>query len=245
MEKEIKIKISDKLSIYGMLNGSPNKPLFIIIHGLLGNMDEEFYVSATNWFGKNGFSTFRLNLFGYQKDARQLMDCSISTHGSDLDLVIRHFRKLGFKKIFVAGHSFGGLVIIKSIEQDFDGAILWDPSYKISFKKGSDDFPSGKYLKNIEGYLMRWGINVVIGKKMVEETETLPWDSITENFRKPLKIIVAGKGELGEAKKYLNKLKSKKELKVVSGATHYFNDKKGMQEQVFEISEKWFKSFYK
>ncbi len=133
MEKNIKIKLSKEFSLYlyGKFSGSFDQPLFIIVHGLPGNMDEDFYYSATRWFEKHGFSTFRFNLYDYRKGARQLMDCTLKTHGADLDIAVRYFRKHGVKKIFVAGHSFGGLTILCSHDQNFDGAVLLDPSYGI------------------------------------------------------------------------------------------------------------------
>lgn len=245
MGKKIKIKLSKKFSLYGKFSGSFNQPLFIIVHGLLGNMDENFYHSAVRWFGKHGFSTFRFNLFGHQKDARQLMDCTLKTHSADLDTVVRYFRKRGVKKIFVVGHSFGGLVILCSRDQNFDGAVLWDPSYKISFTKTIYGFPGGKYIKEVNGYLMRWGINVVIGKAMAKEVDSLQWNLITKNFKVPFKIIIAGKGALRNAKEYLNSTKVEKDLMIVKRATHYFNDKKGMQDKIFKASERWFKKFMK
>lgn len=208
-------------------------------------MDEEFYHSAIRWFKKRGFSTFRFNLYDYHKDARQLMDCTLRLHGSDLDVVVCYFRKRGVKKIFVAGHSFGGLTIFSSLKQDFDGAVFWDPSYKISFKKAAYGFPGGKYVKEVNGYLMRWGVNLIIGKAMAEEIDSFPWNSISRNFKAPFKIIIAGKGLLIGSKKYLNNARAEKNLMVIKGATHYFNDREGMQEKVFKASEAWFKKFMK
>ena len=245
MEKKIKIRLSKKFSLYGKFSGSFNKPLFVVVHGLPGNMDEEFYHSAVRWFGKRGFSTFRFNLYGHQKDARQLMDCTLKIHASDLDTVVSYFRKRGVKKVFVTGHSFGGPTILSSRNQDFDGAVFWDPSYKISFKKKVHGFQSGKYIKEIDGYLMKWGMNVIIGKALAEEVDSFPWDSISRNFKVPLKVIIAGKGLLKGAKKYLNSARVKKDLMIMKGATHYFNDQEGMQEKVFKASEEWFRKFSK
>ncbi|MBI2278665.1 MAG: alpha/beta fold hydrolase [Candidatus Brennerbacteria bacterium] len=245
MEKNLKIKLSKEFSLYGKFSGSFNQPLFIIAHGFSGNMDEEFYRLATYWFGKHGFSTFRFNFYGHQKDARQLMNCTLKTHSTDFDTIVRYFRKRGVRKVFVVGHSFGGLVIFCSRNQDFDGAVLWDPSYKISFTKTMFGFPGGKYIKEINGYLMKWGVNLIIGKVMAKEIDSLQWDSIAKNFKVPFKIILAGKGALKGTKKYLNNAKVEKDLMIVEGATHYFNDRDGMQEKVFKSSEEWFRKFIK
>ena len=243
MEKDLKIKLSKRFSVYGKFSGSFKQPLFITVHGLPGNMDEELYCSATSWFSRHGFSTFRFNLYSHQKDARQLMNCTLKTHSADFDAVVRYFRKRGMRKVFIAGHSFGGLTILYSRNQDFDGAVLWDPSYKISFTKKAYGLPGGKYVKGINGYLMKWGVNVVVGKAMAEEIDSLPWDSIAKNFKAPVKIILAGNGMLRKARKYLNGVKTEKDLLVVKGATHYFNDQERMRERVFKASEVWFRKF--
>ena len=243
MERNVKIKLTRTLFLYGKLSGSLRQPLCIIVHGLPGSMDEDFYHLATRWFGKHGFSTFRFNLYGYQKNARQLMHCSLKTHGSDLDAVVHYFRKRGARKVFVAGHSFGGLTILSSHDQNFDAAALWDPSYKFSFTKTKRDLPGGKYIKSVNGYLMRWGTNVIIGKQMVEEINLLPWDSIAKNFLVPFQIIIAEKGLLGSAKKYLNGAKVKTDLVIVKGATHCFNDREGMRDDVFKATKRWFRNY--
>lgn len=244
MEKQIKIKVSSKYYLYGKLSGSFTQPLFIVVHGLPGNMDEGLYRKATEFFQKSGFATFRFNLYGWQKDARQLIDSTLKTHAHDLDTVVRYFRKKGVRKIFVAGHSFGGPTILSSRDKDFDAVTLWDPSYDISFIKKRYGLAGGKYIKEIDGYLMRWGSNVVIGRAMAEEVDAIPWNELTKRFPVPFKIVLAGKGVLVRtAKNYLKGTTTKRDLVIIRGATHYFDDKKGMQERVYTISRSWFRRF--
>ena len=80
---------------------------------------------------------------------------------------------------------------------------------------------------------------------MANEVDSFQWDLITKNFRVPFKIILAEKGALKNAKKYLNNAKVEKDLMIIKGATHYFNDREGMREKIFKISEKWFRKFMK
>lgn len=241
MEKKLKIKVSDKYHIYGRLNGTSHQPLFIVVHGLSCSMDEDFYLNATRWFAKQGYATFRFNLYGAEKDSRQLMTSTLKTHASDIDTVVDYFRKKKFGKIFLAGHSYGGPSILLSSNQNFDGVVLWDPSYKVSFTKTPKGVSHVKYLKGVEGYLMNWGINIIIGKAMAEEAAALNWNNLTKNFHVPLKIIVAGKGALVRgAKHYFKTAHTPKDLTIIKNATHYFNDTEDMREKVFKISEDWF-----
>jgi len=243
MEKNLKIKVSKKFSAYGKFSGSFNKPLCIIVHGLLGNMDEELYYTAAHWFKKHGFATFRFNLYGHQKDARQLMDCTLKIHGADIDAIVRYFRKKGVQKVFVVGHSFGGPTIFFSRDQNFNGTVLWDPSYKTSFTQSMPSFPGGTYIKELDGYLMKWGVNVIIGKAMAKETDTLPWKSIAKNFKVPFKIILAGKGVLKSAKNYISGAKTNTDLMIIKNATHYFSNQKKIREKIFKESEQWFRKY--
>lgn len=246
MEKKIKVKVSEKNYIYGRLSGESCQPLFVIVHGLPGSMDEDFYLNATRWFAKQGYATFRFNLYGAENGTRQLMESTLKTHAFDIDAIVRYFRKKKFQKIFIAGHSYGGPSILLSNKQEFDGAVLWDPSYKISFTKTPHGTPPVKYIKSIKGYIMDWGINFVIGKAMADEANTLNWENLTKNFHVPLKIISAGDSPLVRgAKHYFKTANSPKDLEIIKNATHYFNDSEAMRENVYEISDEWFKKFIK
>jgi alpha-beta hydrolase superfamily lysophospholipase len=244
MEKNIKIKLDNKHVLYGKLQGSLKQPLFIVVHGLPCSMNETFYEMATRWFAKRGFATFRFNLYGWQKGSRQLVDSTLASHANDIDVIVRFFRKRGFKKIFVAGHSFGGPSILLSKRQEFDAAVLWDPSYKISFVQKKYGAPGGRFVKAVNGYYMKWGVNVIIGKAMAQEVDRVKWDELTPNFHVPLKIIAAGKGVLVKgAGAYFKNANEPKSLETIKGATHYFDEVPEMQERVYLITKKWFDRF--
>ena len=244
MEKNIKIKISEKYEIFGKMSGSTHQPLFIVIHGLPGSMDEDFYLNACRWFAKRGYATFRFNFYGAEKKSRQLMESSLQTHASDIDEIVKYFRNKNFKKIFIAGHSYGAPSILLSRAQDFDGVVLWDPSYKVSFLKTRSDSRAPVYIKKMKGYVMNWGVNFILGEKMAKEADSIKWGELTKKFNVPLKIIVAGDGPLvSGAKHYFKTAHEPKELTIVKGATHYFNDTENMREEVYKISNNWFKKF--
>jgi len=89
---------------------------------------------------------------------------------------------------------------------------------------------------------MKWGVSVIIGKAMADEADTLKWDNLTKNFHVPLKIISAGKGMLvNGAKHYFKTANNPKDLVIIKGATHYFDDMDTMPEEIFKISEEWFR----
>lgn len=244
MKKDVKISVDSGYSVYGKFNGSFDKPLIIILHGLCCSIQEGIYEEAAEWFSKHGYAVYRFNLYGWQNDARQLMDCTLQTHADDLDVVTEYFRKKGVKKIFVVGHSFGGTTILVSEKQKFHAAVLWDPSYKISFKDKKDGPYYGKFIKSMNGYLMRWGQNVILGKKMIDEVDSLNWDNLTNDFHCPIKIIAARKGTLIKgAKQYFREAHEPKSMTVIDGATHYFDDSKKIRIELFQTTKQWFDKY--
>lgn len=244
MEKLIKIRLDSEHVLYGKFQGSPKQPLFIVVHGLPCSMYETLYEMATRWFVKHGYATFRFNLYGWQKDARQLVDSTLESHANDIDTVVSFFRKRGFKKVYVAGHSFGGPSILLSKQQKFDAAVLWDPSYKSSLVQKKYGVPGGRFVKAVNGYFMHWGVNVIIGKAMAREVDRVKWDELTPNFHIPLMIVSAGKGVLVKgARAYFKSANEPKSLEIVKGATHAFDDVPEMQERVYSITKKWFDRF--
>ena len=120
MEKPYSIALDKTHKAYGKFAGTKDKPLVIVVHGLPCTINEGIYERACEYFQQAGYATYRFGLYDWHKDARQLIDCTLTTHAKDLDTVVVHFRRKGFKKIYVAGHSFGGPTILLSTKQDFD-----------------------------------------------------------------------------------------------------------------------------
>jgi len=244
MEKNYTIRLDSAHTVYGKFSGSIKRPLVIVVHGLLCSMNEGIYERACEWFAGIGFATYRFNLYSWQSDARQLIDCTLSVHAQDLDHIVDHFRKKGFKKIFVIGHSLAGPAIFLSKNQAFDAAVFWDPSYGVSYTQKRYGIPGGRFVKACGGYLMRWGINPILGKQFVEEIDGLDWARLSESFYVPLKIIAAEKGVLVPGSRtYLKHVQSDKQLLIMKGATHYFDDTSQMRERLFAATYKWFMNY--
>jgi len=232
MEKNVKIKTPDKHTIYGTLTTSKNQSLILIIfvHGLTGFKNEHQFFNGAKFFAAHGFNVFRFDLYSGEKGGRWLRDTSISIHTKDLDAVVKSFKKK-FKKIFVIGHSLGGLTILNSDLANVDGVVLWDSSTN-NWPKFKNFF---KFKKNLKGFLMNWGMEYVIGKKMYDELMLIsaPKELIAK-INKPIKIIVAGNGGLKKAgAEYFRYAKPPKEFAIIAGAGHTF-DEEGVEEKLFQ-----------
>ena len=184
MEKALRIKTPDKKYIDGLLRGSIGKPLIVLVHGLCGNMNEALHFNAARYFEKAGFSSFRFGLYSWCKGNRKLHECTIQTHGQDIDTVVKYLRSKGAKKIFLVGHSYGFPSILNADTSNIQGIVSWDGSMiPHTFFNG---LPR---IKTPKGYLIDEGYLTVVGDKMVQEAKTgssLKW---LKKITAPIKII--------------------------------------------------------
>ncbi len=127
-------------------------------------------------------------------------------------------------KIYVVGHSYGGLVVLLSKKQNLiNKAVLWEPSHNPHHI--TDD---AEYLKEKDIYYYnKWGVAFTIGKKMFEENKKIKPKVLVKKIKIPVKIVLAGDGELK------NYWKGQKNTVVIPGATHNF-DEYGVEEKLFQ-----------
>lgn len=236
MEKDLHIPTPDGRVIYGKSRGQVSDALVILVHGLTAHMDNHrFYNGARYLSDQRDFPTARFNFYGDEKDARKLVNCTLKLHATDLDIIISHFRSQGVQRIGVVGHSYGGPVILLGREK-VDAAVLWDPSFAIQF----EDL---EYVRELELYRSRGGVEYLFNPEMIEEARQLPWEDLTKGFSAPLKVICAGRGILREGGKiYVEKAEGPAELKVIEGADHSFNED-GAAEQLFEETAAWLETY--
>lgn len=240
MEQELRIPIpKTKKFINAKIFGPLDRPFVVFVHGLAGHMDEHLFYNGARFFDKHGFSSLRFNLYDWQDDARQLIDCTLETHAQDLDTATAHLRKQNVKKIIVVGHSYGGPTVLLSKRKDFDAAVLWDPSNDAYEKM----FKNDKYIKKINLYRVEGGYEVLVGKEMHEESKEIDWDNLIQHIHVPIKIICAGKGTLIEdGKRYFSQANEPKEFTIIEGAAHNFFEE-GALEKLLNETLSWTKKY--
>ena len=241
MEKSIKINTKDQKIIHGTLNTSRDSDkLVIFVHGLADNQNNHLFYNAAKYLSKNSFSTFRFDLYSWEKDARKFKDCTLDTHAEDLNTVIGHFRTK-FSNSYLVGHSLGCPTILLSNLDYANAIVFWDPSY--SLKKFMPEI--SKFDKELGVHVLDGAYEIVVRDKMYKSlTDDFPdCFGIVRNLKKPLKIIAAGSGLLLEgAKKYEQVANNPKKLTVIEGATHCF-DEEGAEEELFKETLNWLKKF--
>lgn len=239
MEKNIKIRTPDKKTIDGILRGTFKQNLIVLTHGLCGNMNEAMHYNAARFFEKHGFATFRFNLYSWEKTNRKLHECTLKTHGQDIDTALRYLRSKGTKKIFIIGHSYGFPSILHSKDRDFDAVISWDGSCL-----PHDHFDKLKKTKQLKGRVLDEGFSAIMGEKMAREANTSSSIELLKHITVPVKYItVSGKsGNHAVSKKMYKETRGRKELKVIRGATHNFTED-GKQEELYVATLEFLKRF--
>lgn len=226
MERDFTIKADKDKVIYGSIRGSLKKPAIIIVHGLGSSPTEALYYNAARNFEQHGFLVVRFNLYHWKKGARKLNECTLKTHGRDIDEVISYLRTQGSKKIFVIGHSYGGPSIMHSEKQDFDGVILWDSS----INSVKNYFLKTKFIPDINGRLFNVGYDMVIPEAMVQESKQLDVYKLIKNITAPVLVIAADMGILvNGAKKMYHCANEPKDFAVIKDASHNFEEDKAQE----------------
>ena len=241
MRKELKLKTPDKKTLYGTLDSSAktSSKLVVFVHGLASNQNDHLFFNAAQFFPKESYDTFRFNLYGWQKDARNLREITIAQQARDLDSIVRYFTGK-YQKIFVVGHSLGGPTIFLSDTSKATALVLWDPSFDLRKLVSKKDFN-----KEYNAYVFEWGPSLIFGNKMYEEYRNFPNPlDLIKKVKVPIKIISAGKNKVlvkgcREYYKYANEPKA---LVVIKNAHHNF-DEEGTEMQLFEETLRWIKKF--
>jgi pimeloyl-ACP methyl ester carboxylesterase len=220
MEKFLTIKTPDNHTIYWTLN-SKNKSdkLVIFVHGLGWNQNEHIFFNWAKFFNNNSFDTFRFDLYPWEK-WRNLVDCWITTHTQDLEIVIQEFI-WKYKGIYLVGHSLGGPTILLANIQNIKKVILRDPV--LDTKRLYDD--EIKFDKERNLYTINWWIDIIIWEKMVEEMKSI--ENLNPKLNEKYKIIYAEKTDLK------NDFKANIENITIKKSSHCFNEE-GIEEILFQ-----------
>lgn len=240
---DIEIPASGK-TIYGLLReveGVPNAPLVVLVHGFTGHRNEPLHYNGSRFLEQAGFATYRFNQYGSEADARKLLECTVETHVADLDLVIGHFRRLSDRPISVIGHSLGGLTIMASKERDFDAVVLWDPTLpeRGNFAERPDSYA---WVEPLGVWLVKDGISVLVSDEMGASWQAVPPGAIT-GLECPVKLVAAGDHTLVEAcQRYYEAANEPRSLSVVEGADHEFLNRE-TQQQLFHETVDWLERY--
>ena len=243
MEKEIKIKISENKYIYGTLNfhEQHNNRLIILVHGLFDNANSRLMTNASKFFNENKYATFRINLYHYKPDARHFSECSMSTHASDINRAINHFKN-EFKFIYLTGHSYGSLaILLAKPDQAVKAISLWELSSFISQPPTYFEYNS-----SLKKYILNLGFDALLEKKYIESLKQFPNElELINQIKIPIQLAYAAgdRGALKESSvRYYQHICSDKELLPIANASHSFPEE-GAENGLFSGTLHWISRF--
>lgn len=245
-EQEVRIRLSNTdLYIYGVLRGSYTDPLIALCHGYGGWMHEMLLYNGARYFESQGFSTLRLSMYGGGEHSRDISDSDVMTHASDIDDVVAFVKKEGASWVGVVGHSYSGLATLYSTKQQFDAAVLWDPTHTDGYEEPqakeslANDF---LFVEELNAYVSGKGAGYVYAKT-VFDNEYPKSQEVARRFKIPTCIINASwsseQQKYGRA--YAKDINAHTKQVVVPDSTHPFTSE-GAAEKLFAETASFFHS---
>ena len=243
VEKDISFPTGDGKTIYGSFNASQKKTcrgLIIYAHGLPSSRDDHTYLQSARMFAKLGYDCLRISFYDWRPNARCLTDCDISTHAHDLETTIKRYAKK-YDKIYLIGHSWGGLTIVNTDRTGIAAISLWDPSYNPPFWWPLCSRKQGK------SYFLIGGADVLMSADMYKDAMSFDINACRELSARvtvPLQVLHAKKdGILYKFKEsYHSYAKGPTDYHLIARADHQFLDETAMAEAV-QYTHQWFSRF--
>lgn len=179
----------------GILRGFLHKPestdptdLFIFFHGFTGSKvdNNHFGTIMGKYFEKKNFQFLRFDFFGSADSDGEYNEASISTEIIDARDIIEYAKKLpDVRNIYLLGHSMGGVVALKAVDEDIDSLFLLAPAFDIK------NLLNGQIVdqvldENLQGY--DYG-GLVVGSKMFNDLDNHDLDSMVLNYSKRTLVI--------------------------------------------------------
>ena len=239
-EEAFALPTPDGKKIYGLLNRAekPSGKVVILSHGLTGHPREYLHIIARDFFTARGYDVVRFAYYSEPSDARKLQECTVLTHADDLNIVCDHFRTL-YKKIYVAGHSYGGLTMFYA-NPDADALGFWDASFHTyeSFWK-----TTAIKLEGTPYFIKGWGDYSLMNPAMIEFDKKMSGDAIVavaQKINTPSLVVLAGLLDQNPVRTIIyDSLTCEKKLVDIKEADHCFTNGQTVYDLLKETID-WF-----
>lgn len=172
-ERYFDIGTSDNKKIqclYSANQNAPSQKAVILAHGLTGHLHEHIHFVARDYFLSKGYDVYRMSFYAEREGYRLLTDCTLKIQADDMNAVVAHV-KTKHEKLYVCGHSYGGMTILFA-NPDTTANAFWDSSYRPWQEFWNTD--EVKPCDNRPNYQVNWiGVTQILSKSMYDEAKAL------------------------------------------------------------------------
>lgn len=165
--------------------GVETGPLCIVIHGLTGNMEERQNVAVSAAMNELGIATLRVELYGHGLSGGDFEFHTLEKWLHNIDTVTDYAKSLDFvTKLFLCGHSQGGLAVIMAAGRrpdDYDALIPLSPAImipRLAKEFPDDDVPEAFYFHDLR-----------IDREYILANRALDPDAAIRAYRGPVLLV--------------------------------------------------------
>lgn len=203
-------------------------PLFIMVHGLTGHMEEEHIIAVTDTMVSCGFAVLRAEMYGHGQSEGKFYEHTLLKWLGNVMAVTDYAKKLDFvTDLYLSGHSQGGLTTMLAAgmrPKDYKAIIPMAPAICIT-----DGARKGEFLGisfdpcDVPDEIM-FGEQALSGN-YIRAAQSLDLEQMIRNYTGPVLLVHGDADEavdvqysIDAAKKYSNA-----ELVIIPGDTHCYD----------------------
>ncbi len=245
-----KVRIPNKKGelLDGVLHSCTDKgDIVVVCHGFTLNKDDSLIIDICEKLNSNGFNCYRFDFSGCGRSEGKFGESDYTKERGDLDSVITHFHRNGYRIRSVIGHSMGGSVAILQAAEDPRIKSVVAIAPRILPDKHSIVKDSGKLIDEL--IKLAQSVQIIhrvkgngreepISRRYLENIRDVDIIAAIRRIEIPLLILHGTEDEvvdIAESRNALEKANGLKELVVITGANHRFSAQQSRDEMVDKL----------
>jgi len=244
----LNITNNQKEKLSGVLHkANAKKSVVIVCHGHTGNKDRPFPTGICKALRKAGINSFRFDFSGNGESEGRFEDSTFSKEAQDLRSVVDHFCREGYDEIGIIGHSMGAVACVVEAANDKRLKFVIWVAGPVHLESSFKDLLASKQTRKIKNNgrteiqffkesSKKW---LTVSKKFFADLKKVKPLAEVKKIKVPILFIHGTEDEavpVKECEMIFAEANPPKELIVIHGANHCFDDKKHHRELEKEIA---------